>query len=69
MASLSNKNRKTLGRKLRWLNGREQRQVEEELGIAPCPICGYPLVARMGRNGPYFYCLCKEKKNRIRKAG
>jgi hypothetical protein len=28
------------------------------LDIARCPLCRAPLVARMGKQGPYFHCLC-----------
>jgi hypothetical protein len=28
------------------------------LDVARCPLCHTPLVARMGRWGPYFHCLC-----------
>jgi hypothetical protein len=30
------------------------------LDIARCPCCRFPLVARMGRDGPYFDCRCRE---------
>ncbi len=36
--------------------------VEEILGTARCPCCRAPLVARMGRCGPYFHCRCFEKE-------
>jgi hypothetical protein len=29
---------------------------------ARCPCCRTPLVARMGRHGPYFHCLCSERQ-------
>jgi hypothetical protein len=28
-----------------------------------CPRCGGVMTARVGRAGPYFHCLCYEKKN------
>jgi hypothetical protein len=28
------------------------------LAAARCPLCRWPLVARMGRGGPYFACAC-----------
>jgi hypothetical protein len=27
---------------------------------ARCPCCRAPLIARMGRDGPYFHCCCRE---------
>jgi len=30
------------------------------LDIARCPLCRAPLVARMGRQGPCFPCLCPQ---------
>ena len=30
------------------------------LEVVRCPLCRAPLVARMGRRGPSFYCLCPE---------
>ncbi len=32
--------------------------VAEILGEARCPLCRFPLVARMGPRGPYFPCRC-----------
>jgi hypothetical protein len=29
------------------------------LETARCPLCRAPLVARMGRDGPYFHCCCR----------
>lgn len=29
------------------------------LDTARCPCCRFPLVARMGRDGPYFHCHCR----------
>jgi len=37
------------------------RQTQEELATARCPICRYFLVARLGREGPYFFCRCVRK--------
>ncbi len=31
------------------------------LDTARCPCCRLPLVARMGRVGPYFHCGCNER--------
>jgi hypothetical protein len=31
---------------------------------APCPRCGGPMTARLGRAGPYFHCLCYEREER-----
>ncbi|HYV38528.1 MAG TPA: hypothetical protein VE988_22780 [Gemmataceae bacterium] len=28
------------------------------LDIVRCPKCRGPLVARVGRGGPYYHCLC-----------
>lgn len=36
-------------------------QTEDELGTPRCPTCRGVLVARQGRNGPYFHCLCPPK--------
>jgi hypothetical protein len=41
-----------------WRNGGGQ-----DLGEAPCPRCGKPMVARVGRRGPYFHCACKKKED------
>ncbi len=30
------------------------------LDTARCPCCRAPLIARMGRQGPYFHCGCGE---------
>jgi hypothetical protein len=35
--------------------------------VARCPCCRTPLIARMGRDGPYFYCQCVDKTRIIRK--
>jgi hypothetical protein len=37
------------------------RQVQDELGVARCPLCRAVLVARQGRKGPYFSCACVDK--------
>ena len=34
------------------------------LATARCPCCRAPLVARMGRDGPYFHCLCSQRRCR-----
>jgi hypothetical protein len=33
-----------------------------EVGVARCPRCQMPLVARMGCQGPYFHCHCYESR-------
>ena len=41
----------------------ERRQCQEAAdlaGVARCPRCRAPLVARMGCRGPYFHCACAE---------
>lgn len=38
----------------------------EALDTARCPCCRAPLVARMGREGPYFHCRCREISSRGR---
>jgi hypothetical protein len=44
-------------------NGERARLDPSEIvGDARCPCCRTPLVARMGRHGPYFYCRCHERK-------
>jgi len=42
----------------RSLRYRGQRPTSRILDIARCPRCRAPLVARMGKRGPYFHCLC-----------
>lgn len=43
-------------------NGERRRlDAGDVLDTARCPCCGTPLVARMGRGGPYFHCGCVEK--------
>jgi len=39
-----------------------RRKIWDELGPAPCPVCRYSVVARMRASGPYFFCLCAERK-------
>ncbi len=40
---------------------RQQRQEAADIaGVARCPRCRAPLVARMGCRGPYFHCACAE---------
>ena len=40
---------------------RQQRQGAADIvGVARCPLCRAPLVARMGCRGPYFHCACAE---------
>ena len=40
---------------------RQQRQDAADIaGVARCPRCRAPLVARMGCRGPYFHCACSE---------
>ncbi|MFO0966851.1 MAG: hypothetical protein U0793_14860 [Gemmataceae bacterium] len=46
------------------LERREKHTMDDELGPAPCPHCGYSLVARVGAAGPYFFCLCVERRDR-----
>jgi hypothetical protein len=43
---------------------RERTRIDagDLLDIARCPCCRFPLVARMGREGPYFHCRCSESK-------
>jgi hypothetical protein len=43
-------------------SGGPRRAGVDDLLIPRCPICGYPLVARQGLRGPYFYCLCTAEK-------
>lgn len=39
--------------------GRRQRPSAADVAdVARCPRCRAPLVARMGRRGPYFHCAC-----------
>jgi hypothetical protein len=39
-----------------------RRDAFDELIMGKCPRCGGPLVARVNRFGPYFYCLCLERR-------
>lgn len=41
-------------------NGARCRLDPDLLDTARCPCCRAPLIARMGRAGPYFHCLCSE---------
>lgn len=36
-------------------------EIAETLGRSPCPLCGYPLVVRLDRRGPYFHCMCPRR--------
>ncbi len=40
------------------------RDTYDDLGTARCPLCRAPLVARQGRAGPYFHCLCPPRMER-----
>jgi hypothetical protein len=42
---------------------RLRHDAADVVGEARCPCCRAPLVARMGRGGPYFHCLCRERGN------
>jgi len=37
----------------------------EEVGITGCPVCGSPMVARIGRFGPFFSCSTYPKCNGV----
>jgi hypothetical protein len=41
---------------------RRSRNTDDVLGIVRCPICGHPLIARQGCQGPYFFCLCVKQR-------
>jgi|GEM_PF-3593627 hypothetical protein len=41
-------------------NGQRHRLDPDLLDTARCPCCRAPLIARMGRGGPYFHCRCQE---------
>jgi hypothetical protein len=41
------------------LDVQRRQQAAEEAGVARCPCCRFALVARMGRRGPGFPCLCR----------
>ena len=43
---------------------RVRAEPEEILGVARCPRCRTPMVARMGRHGPYLHCRCYEANRR-----
>lgn len=43
------------------LDQQRRQNVADTLCDARCPCCRAPLVARMGRDGPYFHCLCSER--------
>ena len=53
-------------RKRRWridaVTRQRQRYDDDDLTTPRCPRCRYYLIARVGRGGPYFYCLCGETK-------
>jgi hypothetical protein len=42
-------------------NGERYRLDSDLLDTARCPCCRAPLVARMGREGPYFHCRCCDR--------
>ncbi|HTU89597.1 MAG TPA: hypothetical protein VMF69_05815 [Gemmataceae bacterium] len=44
-------------------NGQRCRLDPELLDTARCPCCRAPLIARMGRDGPYFHCRCRERSS------
>jgi hypothetical protein len=48
---------------------RQRRAEAEILSEARCPVCRAPLIARIGRRGPYYFCLCAGKQHRGRKSG
>ena len=41
---------------------KQMQQTYDQLGAARCPLCRAALIARQGRDGPYFHCLCVEPK-------
>jgi hypothetical protein len=43
--------------------GDRYRLDSELLDTARCPCCRAPLVARMGREGPYFHCRCRAARS------
>lgn len=49
-------------------NGERSRLDPDLLDTARCPCCRAPLIARMGCQGPYFHCLCKESASITRDA-
>ena len=51
-------------------NGERNRVDSMDLfDTARCPCCRVPLVARMGRDGPYFHCRCRERSGCLRTSG
>jgi hypothetical protein len=41
---------------------RERYRLDPDLlDTARCPCCRAPLIARMGRDGPYFHCCCRKR--------
>jgi hypothetical protein len=40
------------------LDMHQRRAASDVMDVARCPLCRTPLIARMSRRGPYFYCLC-----------
>lgn len=41
-------------------NGERYNLDPDLLDTARCPCCRALLIARMGRDGPYFHCRCRE---------
>ena len=41
---------------------RARNAAGEELAAARCPVCRHPLIARLGKRGPYFHCACRRRK-------
>ena len=39
-----------------------RRDGSDDLGEAKCPLCKAPLVARLGKKGPYFHCACRRPR-------
>jgi ribosomal protein L37AE/L43A len=39
----------------------EKGGIENQLAQARCPRCDRPMVARLGRQGPYWQCGCPRK--------
>jgi hypothetical protein len=44
----------------RVTDGQQRQAAADIVGVARCPRCRAPLVARMGCRGPYFHCACAE---------
>jgi hypothetical protein len=42
------------------LDLQRQQDAADSLGVARCPCCRGPLVVRMGRQGPYYQCQCRD---------